>query len=251
MQSMKNILFILILSVVSGVGMMKVYSSKPKETKIQDTQKQDKKQKQRRSVYTGLNNPRSEKIKDIAAVTKGDVWIEREVGLPVLTPNSATSFDLQSFLTGRACDADAIITGTVTSASSEITEDGSFLFTAHEFQIAEILKDNSLSPMNTGGAITVLRTGGSIPLNGKRIVAEYKGAKPLEIGKRYLLFLGFLPEKNAYAADNIGYEIKKDKIVKLTHQKLEHPLESGNDANAFISSVRAAIVAPCNPGGAQ
>lgn len=66
-----------------------------------------------------------------------------------------------------------------------------------------------------------------------------------------MLFLTFVPEKGLYVADNISYQIKNDKIVKLTEQQLEAELESGKNANSFISSVRAAIAVPCETVGGE
>lgn len=48
--------------------------------------KQLNKKERSQLVYKGQNNPHSEKLKDIAAISKGDVRIERELGLPSLTP---------------------------------------------------------------------------------------------------------------------------------------------------------------------
>ena len=99
--------------------------------------------------------------------------------------------------------------------------------------------------------ISAIRSGGTIQLNGRKIVAEFKGSKTLEPGESYVLFLTFIPEKGLYVADSISYKLKNDKIVKLTEQQLEPALESGNNANSFISSVRTAIAVPCETVGGE
>ncbi|MGZ8845889.1 MAG: hypothetical protein ACXW3C_05445 [Pyrinomonadaceae bacterium] len=246
---MKKASIIIAISLLSSIGLMFGYSSKGGKAKVQDVLRQEKKKEQSRSVYKGTHNPHSEKVVDIAATANGDVKLEREIGLPMLTPALAGPFSLDAFLAKRACDADAIVLGTPTKGTSQLTEDGSFVYTSYDLQIESVLKGNVLQPLLAGQAITVFRTGGTIQLNGKRVVAEYKAAKTLEVGSRYLLFLSFLPEKAAYAADHVGYQIKNEKTVKLTEQKLDQTLETGNDANAFIRSVSTAIAAPCTTAG--
>lgn len=65
------------------------------------------------------------------------------------------------------------------------------------------------------------------------------------------MFLTFVPEKGLYVADNLSYQLKNEKIVKLTEQQLESELDSGNNANSFISSVRAAAAMPCETVGRE
>lgn len=230
-----------------GVGLIYGYSVERRTVQslspLKQQPKQDKRREASRSVFEGLRNPHSQKLDEAVAIAKGEVRIERELGLPMLTPGS--SFDLMSFLSKRACDADAIVVGRVTKGVSDLTEDGSFIYTAFDVEIDDVLKDNVGHALTTGEAILVLRTGGAIELSGKRIVAEDKSATSLESGERYLLFLTYFPERSTYAADNLTYRLKNKKILKLTEQTLDPALESGNDANSFMASVRAAVTAPC------
>ena len=214
-------------------------------------QKQQQKQERSRAVHRGLLNPHSDKIPELAATATQDLRIEKEIGLPLLNPNANATFNLQTFLRNRACDADAIVIGTVTRQIARLTEDESFIYTINELEVGTVLKNNSAQPITSSEVTTIIRTGGTIELNGRKIVAVFEGSKPLEPGHVYLLFLTFVPEKGFYVADNISYQLKNDKILKLTTQQLEPELESGKDANSFISSVRTAIAARCESMGGE
>jgi len=48
-----------------------------------------------------------------------------------------------------------------------------------------------------------------------------------------------------YVADNISYQIRNEKIIKLTDQKLADELETGNTATALINRVRDGIAGSC------
>jgi hypothetical protein len=200
--------------------------------------RQDKRE-QSRAVYKGTGNAHDHKLREVAAQAEGDVRVEIGIGLPAFTPY-ARAFELREFLRNRACDADAIVVGTVGTQASRLTEDESFIYTDNELKVEDVIKGNSLAAVNVGNSITVMRAGGTLRLSGRTVVAEHKAARPLKVGKRYLLFLTFLPDRGAYVADNISYELDGDKIHKLTGAQLHAELESGNDARRMIEEVRAA-----------
>lgn len=242
-----------VLFALVGFGVIYGFSADHRTAQSQNPPKQqpkpDKRRESSRSVFKGLHNPYSQKLDEVASISKGDVRIEREIGLPMLTPHS--TFDLQTFLAKRACDADAIVIGSVTKGVSHLTEDGTFIYTTYDVSVEHILKDNAAQSLTGSQEISLYRTGGKIELRGKRVVAEDKAAKALESGERYLLFLTYLPERSAYASDNLSYKLKGEKIVKLTEQKLEPALESGNDAASFVESIKVAVAAPCQPVGGE
>lgn len=250
---MRKSIVILAIGLVLSLGVMFARSTGQQESKPaqQHRPKIDKKE-QSREVYRGLHNPYSEKIPVVAAKSKGDLKTEIEVGLPMLNP-FAPSFNLYELLKSRGCDADAVIIATVKSEVSFLTEDETFLYTNHRVRIEDVLKDNSASPIYADNTITVIRSGGTMTLNGKRVIAVNKTALPIRLNKRYLLFLSYLPEKNAYVADNISVLLENNKIVKTTMEQLAKEMESGNDADDFIQSVRSALASQCpdTQGGTQ
>lgn len=251
---MKRLLVTASVVILISIGIIIASASKTARVNVQTEQQrqQSRQQKKERSraVYRGQLNPHSDKIPEIAATAKEDVRMEVEIGLISFDP-FAKPFNLQSFLRSAACDADAIVLGRVKEQTSRLTEDESFIYTINELDVQTVLKNNSAQLIKPGEVISAVRTGGTIELNGRKVSAVFKGSKPLEPEQTYLLFLTFVPEKGFYVADNISYQIKNDKIIKLTAQQLEPELESGKDASAFTSSVRTAIAAPCEAAGGE
>src|SRR5687767_2481126 len=133
---MKKLAVIVLLVIPTCIGIRIASSSKTPQrvvqTEQQRQQKRQQKQEQSRAVYRGLLNPHSDKIPEIAAMAKGDVRIEKEIGLPFFVPNSNAVFNLTNFLSNRACDADAIVLGTVKGQTARLTEDESFIYTVNE-----------------------------------------------------------------------------------------------------------------------
>jgi len=252
---MKKLLALVLVMIPACIGITITSSSKtPKSTVQTEQQRQQKRQQKNersRAVYRGLLNPHSEKIPDLARMSKGDVWIEKDIGLLLLNPNPKAAFSLKEFLGSRACDADAIVIGTVKRQTSRLTEDESFIYTINDLEVGTVVKDNSTGSIKSNEVLHAIRSGGRLELDGKKITAVFKGALPLEVSQTYLLFLTFIPEKGFYVADNISYQIKNDKIVKLTTQQLEKEVESGNSADAFVSSVRSVIAVPCETLGGE
>jgi hypothetical protein len=75
-----------------------------------------------------------------------------------------------------------------------------------------------------------------------------KAFKHLETGSRYLLFLGLVPDKGAYVANNShgSFEFSDNKLVKLTAEHLPGDLDNGRDASSFIGEIRAAVSESCD-----
>lgn len=250
---MKKLMIVLAIVMLLGLGGMFARSSEQQEAKPSQQQKSkvDKKEQSRR-VYKGLGNKYQTKISEAVAKLKGDMKLEKEIGLPTLDPFASPS-TLYDRLKKRGCDADAIVIATVKSEASFLTEDEAFLYTNHKITIETVLKDNSASPLHIDDTVTVTRTGGTITLYGKKVSAVDKNALPMQLNKRYLLFLTYLPERDAYVADNISYLLENNKIVKTTTEQGYKEEETGSDAAALLQTVRDALAQPCpdTQGGAQ
>lgn len=197
-----------------------------------------------RSVYKGAGARRN--LRQLAAKATQDIEVNVGPGMPVLAPNPS-AFNLQAFLEGMACDADAVVIGEVNKASAQLTEDESFVFTNYEMTVEEVLKSDGATPPQKDSLITVARTGGMLNLGRRKIRARVHGFAPLEAGKRYLLFLQSVPGKGAYIAHESkgSFLLDGDEIVKLTEDQLPPELESGNDVGGFINAVRQAAGTPC------
>ena len=244
---------VLAIAILLGLGVIFARSSAQQESKSgqQHKLKIDRKAESRR-VYKGQGNQHSRKIPETAAKATGDIKTEIEIGLPMLDPSARPS-TVHDRLRKRGCDADAIVIATVKSGDSFLTEDESFLYTNHKVTVEDVLKDNSASPLHTDSTITVTRTGGMITLNGKRVVAIDKSGLPLQLKKQYLLFLTYLPERDAYVADNLSYLLVNDKIIKTTTGQVYPEEETGSNATALIELTRNANSYPCpaTEGGSQ
>lgn len=247
---MKKLL--LVLFVLAATAATTLYKDSSVRAKTQlppkaPVEKQDK--EHARKVYKGLGDGHR-KLTDAASTGTGDISGGLEVGLPVLSP-FAPPFNLREFLKTRACAVDVIVVGKVKSKSARLTEDETFVFTDYVLSVEDVLKNNDAEFINSGGDITVTRAGGVINLRGRKVTAEHQAVKLLEENQRYLLFLTFVPDKSAYVANDIGFLLQNNKIVKLTRAQAARELESGNDASAFIDEVRAATGEPCGEAGTQ
>ncbi|HEY0322145.1 MAG TPA: hypothetical protein VGC66_14385 [Pyrinomonadaceae bacterium] len=163
--------------------------------------------------------------------------------LPELSPGGRPSSS-EAFLKNLASSADAVVIVTVTNKSSQLTENGSFVFTDYDVAVEEVLKDNGSNNIQSQSSIVVTRPGGRILLEGRVVTARDRVFKPLAIGGRYLLFLKYIPTTGAYhAVNNKGsFELVDNKSVKLLTEAPDAP-RIDKDAASFISDVRIAIVA--------
>lgn len=134
--------------------------------------------------------------------------------------------------------ADAIVLGTVYSKSSQLTDNGKFVFTDYEFVAEEVLKGTSAKAQTT---ITVTRPGGKILLEGQQVEVRVESFRPLQTGGRYVLFLNEIPSTHAFQAVNQkgSFEVTNGRVEVLTDPSNDEKL--GTDLVTFITNVRLAI----------
>jgi hypothetical protein len=198
------------------------------------------KQKQHSKLYNSYKG--NGDLQELVRNTPGDeITITSLLGLPELSP---TEEHPTSALDSIIDNADAIVMGVVSDKSSQLNEGRTFIFTDYELAVEEVLKSFPDAPIEPNGLITVTHPGGKILLNGKKVTAVDRTFKPLEKGKRYLLFLKFIPVTGAYQAlDNkSSFEIN-DRITILTDAPVPFELQSGKKTNSFLEEVRASITA--------
>jgi hypothetical protein len=158
-------------------------------------------------------------------------------------------FDLNTYLHGLACKADAIVVGVVKSKSSQLTEDKSFTFSEYDIEIQELLKNNSASPLEANGHITLARPGGAVMLQGRILRAVDRSERPLQNG-RFLLFLQYIPETGAYKSyvTDIGdasFELRADKLAQVSDDVLPFGEGRNVDAASFLTQLRSALSGSC------
>ena len=117
-----------------------------------------------------------------------------------------------------AATADAIVIGSVTDKTSQLTENGTFIFTDYQLRVEQVLKANPEAGANPHGDITVTRPGGKVLLEGRVLEARDRSFNPLAAGERYLLFLKYIPATGAYRAVSYkgSFDIGSGKVKALT-----------------------------------
>jgi hypothetical protein len=147
---------------------------------------------------------------------------------------------LPDLVTELAEKADAIVIATFVSKSSQITSGGTYIFTDYDLRIEQVLKDVNRDPLRPDAIITVTRPGGKVLLFGKLASITDFDYKPLTAGRRYLLFLRYLPSTAAYEAVShaSSFDITEAGVETLSEAALR-PFET--DLPRFITSVNLAI----------
>lgn len=237
-----------------GVCLIRVFSGgaasalqKEKATLIQEgvlTERQREHSKLFRAYGSG------QKVSDLAG-EEGEIEIRSATPLSGGDPDSPIT-TLNQALKHDACVSDAIVTGTVREKSSQLTENGEFIFTDYELTVDDVVKQNSSSAIRAGSGITVTGPGGTIVLRGKRIRAIDNLLAPLSVGERYLLFLQFIPATDSYReiASGGSFRLNENKVTKDSEASL-HGLEIKSDVMPFLLDVRAAATGACGQRGAK
>jgi hypothetical protein len=224
---------------------VRVFSTS-QETKDVKAQAQERKQRDRergQRFYQGYGSKQN--LRELARASADDVYVERGLGLYLLADPSPLS--LRTHLAIMSCSADAVVIGEVKSKTAKLTEDETGIVTEYGMAVEEVLKDNAGAPIASGSQLTVARTGGSLQLGDRKIVAQDRAFKPLEVGGRYLLFLQSVPGRNSYAAANSqgSFMLRGNEVQKLTEEQLPEPLEREKQASSLIADIRAAAAEAC------
>jgi hypothetical protein len=154
-----------------------------------------------------------QKLLDIAASRLGDVEVEEDTGYSLVLPSTSQKFPVfQSAL----CNADAVVVGTIMSKSSQLTDEGNFIFTDHGVTVDELIKNNASAPILPATTITTTRDGGVVELNNRILSAKREDFVPPLVGKQYLLFLRFIPETGSYLMYGNGtFQIESGNLTAL------------------------------------
>lgn len=121
------------------------------------------------------------------------------VGSPFLESTVKTSelLSLEDF----TCQAAAIVVGTAVQGESDVTEDGSVIFTDYQIQVDETIR----IPARPRARMEVTRIGGSVSAETGSRSFKSRMLPPLELGQKYILFLSRVKgSPSAFAADVPG-----------------------------------------------
>jgi hypothetical protein len=189
-------------------------------------------------LYAHYLQLRTKTISDLVTQFKGK---HRVVGTVVEVPlmEVVTQPKTPESYFGKLADqSDAVIRGKVISKTSQVTEDGGFIFTDYDVSVSEVVKNNSIAPFGGGATITVTHPGGKVLIDGIIIKAEDQAALPLPDNHEVVLFLKYIAQTGAYQLTNaIGsFEIDDLKLRPLTGIQL--PPGVLQDSQSFLRTVR-------------
>ncbi|MFY9553242.1 MAG: hypothetical protein WAV47_00840 [Blastocatellia bacterium] len=189
-------------------------------------------------LYGAYKERNKKRISEYIAHPEGKVLaIDFEIGLgPRLTKRETPE---EYF--GKLADAsDAIIRGRVVQKTSQITEDDTFIFTDYDVEVREVVKDNPIAPLATGGNIVLTRPGGKIVVDGiiMQVTDHHFLALPVN-NRDVILFLKYVPETGAYQAtrDTGSFQLNGEVLRPLT--EAHFPPGVLEDSRSFLQTVRS------------
>jgi hypothetical protein len=202
---------------------------------------------QRRQEHSNLYNGHgSFNLRELAAKTKPgeEVFVSQVCSMTAVMPD-APPFDLFSFLSGLSCNADAIVIGVIRDKASFLTDDDRYVFTDYTLTVDEVLKDDSVFPIELRSDIVVTRPCGTITLEGRTVRVTDVAVASFEQGRRYVLLLKRIPNAGTYGAlsSQSGFELRDGQVLKTTEVFLG--MESQNGEADFLSKLRIAAGNPC------
>ncbi|MGI8467438.1 MAG: hypothetical protein ACR2N3_03210 [Pyrinomonadaceae bacterium] len=170
------------------------------------------------------------------------------IGVPIIpTIGGSTPVNASNFLKDLSCKADVVVIGLVNNKAAHLTDDETFVYTEYEFSVEDILKNNSAAPIKINNSIQITRPGGLIRLDNQVIRVEDKLYEPLQMKKRYLLFLKFVPSVNGYIVSDAkgDFLLENNSFKKLSKIALPGGLDIDNDSRMLFSNIRASILTGC------
>ena len=184
------------------------------------------------------------KLQDIAASQPGDVEVIEEEGYVIQMPKTS---HVPTFISAL-CNADAVIIGTLKSKSSQLTQQGNFIFTDYEVIIDEVIKNNLNSPIEVGSTIITTRDGGAIKVNNRVLRAKRADFDPPVVGYRYLLFLRFIPKTSSYLMyGNGSFELQGDEMLALGPDARQELKQRANQHSLiFLNELRSFDTGGCS-----
>lgn len=185
------------------------------------------------------------KLRDIGAGQTGEFTVEESSGLVIRLPETTPR---PPVFQSAVCNADAVLVGTINNKSSQLTEEGNFIFTDYEITVEEVIKDNAAVPIQKDDTIVATRDGGAIRLDNRILRAKRDDFDPPLVGQRYLLFLRFIPVTGSYLTYGNGtFQLKDQNILALgpgaRDELSKHPQKN---ASTFLEELRSFAGAYCS-----
>lgn len=205
------------------------------------------KQAQHSRLYKGLGTANGgRKLRELRTES-GDV----EVAVPMPDVISPRSINVGLYLRKAACQADLVLLGTVSGKESQLTAEGTFIFTDYEVAAAEVFKNNDAAPVEPGAAVTVTRPGGAVEVDGRVLRAVDYRDEPLAVGGRYILFLKSIPETGAYrplydSRFEDSFLLRDGQVAQVSDKPAPLPSQRATAEAPFAAELRSLTSRPCD-----
>lgn len=183
-------------------------------------------------LFDGHHGP---KLRDLATRQQGDISVWE--GEPDVIMPAGSEGPRPPFMQFAVCNADAIVVGTLTSETPQLTPSENFIFTDYEMAVQQVIKPDDSGALTKADKIIVTREGGTLHQGGRTFRADVEGFKPFTAGARYILFLRYVPATGAYMAyANGSFQLDGNKVVALG----KPPKDLPEDETAFLAEAQAA-----------
>jgi len=250
MKSAKSIVLIVfaVIALIGATAVARFQGLIPKnvqgQVKEEATVIQEGQMTEKRRQHSRLFKHAGPKFSDIATKQKGDVEVEEEVGDVIRLPEPAQR---PPVFHSALCNADAVVIGTIVDKSSQLTDEGNFIFTDYQVTVEEVIKNNATTSIPVLSTITTTRDGGAVQLNDRIFRAKRADFDPPLVGQHYLLFLRSIPSTGSYLMyGNGAFQLKDQKIFALGPGSREELLKRGsNDADSFVNELHAYATNGC------
>jgi hypothetical protein len=151
----------------------------------------------------------------------------------------------------------AIIVGTVSDAKAFLSEDKTNIYSEYSVRVEDVLKNFNDERIKPGDTLITERQGGRVRLRAAGAISGFftSGQNPPQVGRRYVLFLGF----NKYDAAEVGvtspidmshhlltgYELRGGKVVALDDPGgMNFKKHDGMDEAALLDEIRLLLANP-------
>jgi hypothetical protein len=217
-------------------------------TRGQVTEKEKAYSKEYKKIYADREG---NKLGEASKIGNKRGWT-KEIGVSIGIPSvpslmNQPEISAWDFLQNLGCNADAVVVGTAISNSSHMLDDETFVYTEYEFQVSEILKNNSVSSIEVDKNVQITRPGGFIKLDNQLIRVTNQSYETLQLKKSYLLFLKYVPGADGYiVSDSKGdFSLENNSFRSLSKQSLPNDLKNGRNRDELINNTRNAVLGGC------
>jgi hypothetical protein len=202
--------------------------------------------KEYQQSYSSLQRKKLGSIADVGKMRGGAGEIGVSIGLPSIPSFGGQQPTAIEVMTDLSCQSDAIVRGVPQRKTAYLTEDESFVYTEYDFSVKEVLKNNRLSPIESGTDIQITRPGGLIKLNGQLIRVDDQSYQSLEINGEYLLFLKYIPSAKGFIVADAGgdFRLNGNSFSSLSRRGILAELRSGKSEN-LLEIIQAASAVSC------